>query len=80
MLGFLKELTFLLKKCTKLTASGLWSGIEINAEGFITMQTGHLDRQIGFRQLDAGGDPLIALSLDVPQFLQQMIDTWVNTL
>jgi hypothetical protein len=36
----------------------LWSGIEINAEGSIMMQTGLLDWQIGFRQLDAGGDPL----------------------
>jgi len=36
----------------------LWSGIEINAEGSIMMQTGLLDWQIRFRQLDAGGDPL----------------------
>ncbi len=80
MVGFLKELKFLLKEYTELRASGLLSGIEINAEGFITMQTGHLDRQIGFRQLNAGNDPLIALYLDVPQFLQQMLNTWVNTL
>jgi hypothetical protein len=36
----------------------LWSGIEIIAEGSNMMQTGLLDWQIRFRQLDAGGDPL----------------------
>jgi IS5 family transposase len=30
----------------------------MNAEGSIMMQTGLLDWQIRFRQLDAGGDPL----------------------
>src|SRR5512139_2562002 len=36
----------------------LWSGIEMITEGKDMMQTGLLDWQIRFKQLDAGGDPL----------------------
>jgi len=54
----LKISEFLLPTYTNLTTGVLWSGIEIITEGSIMMQTGLLDWQIRFRQLDAGGDPL----------------------
>ena len=54
----LKISKFYYQRYTNLTTGVLWSGIEINVEGSIMMQTGLLDWQIRFRQLDAGGDPL----------------------
>src|SRR4030043_2030292 len=54
----LKISNFYYQKYTNPTTGVLLSGIEINREGSIMMQTGLLDWQIRFRQLDAGGDPL----------------------